>query len=86
MLKWVADAKDRKPDFDLDDITPGQVVTIQIGKNKSFTGKWLYAYSLLVSGEGTLDFHEMPLTPGTWYARHRINGGKWQNVVTLTIV
>ncbi len=86
MLKWVANKADRKPDFDLDDAKPGQVVTIQIGKNTGFSGRWLYAYSVTVGSTNTLDFPELPLTAGTWYARHRINGGKWGNVVTMTIV
>lgn len=85
MLKWVTNSSDRKPDFDVDDAKPGQVVTIQIGKNKSFTGHWLYAYSMTVPAEKTLDFPEMPLALGVWYSRCRIDGGKWSNIVTVTI-
>jgi hypothetical protein len=33
MLKWVANRADRKPDFDLDDAKPGQVVTLQLPPN-----------------------------------------------------
>jgi hypothetical protein len=85
MLKWVANSADRKPDFDVDDAKPGQVVTIQIGKNASFTGRWLYAYSVQISEANTIDYPALSLAKGTWYARHRVNGGRWGNVVTMPI-
>lgn len=86
MFSWVANKLDRKPDFDVTDVKPGQVVTLQIGKNTSFTGKWMYAYSVTAPTANTLDFPEIPLDKGTWYARCRIDGGKWSNSVPLTIV
>jgi hypothetical protein len=84
-LKWVANSADRKPDFDIDDAQPGQVVTIQIGRKRTFTGPWLYAYSVEISTANTIDYPALSLAKGTWYARHRVNGGRWGNIVTMTI-
>jgi hypothetical protein len=84
-LKWVANSADRKPDFDIDDAKPGQVVTLQIAKSKSFKGRWLFMHSMTVAASGPTDYTGQSLDLGTWYARHRVNGGRWGNVVTLTI-
>jgi hypothetical protein len=84
-FSWVQNSADRKPDFDVTGVNAGDVVTIQIAKKLSFTGKWLYAYSVAITDALAIDFPEMGLNPGTWYARMRVNGGTWGSPITMSI-
>jgi hypothetical protein len=87
-LTWVANATDRKPDFDLSDVAPGDRVTLQLAQNSTFSrGLKSYTVTVDVSGfaAGFEDFAASQLKRGTWYARARIGSDAWSNVVTLNI-